>query len=96
MLRQAQVSPGVCVSADHEIISREYNDIESDTETIHTIKNVEFSPHFDSDIAILELHDSVNTCRESNRECWPIQPLQLPSPGLRIRPGQEVRTLGNM
>ena len=79
---------------NHEIISREYNDIESDTETIHTIKNVEFSPHFDSDIAILELHDSVNTCRESNRECWPIQPLQLPSPGLRIRPGQDVRTLG--
>ena len=72
---------------------REYNDIESDYETIHTIKSVSYAPS-DSDIAILELHDSVNTCSEPNRDCWQITPLQLPSPGLRISPGQAVRTLG--
>ena len=72
---------------------REYNDIEIDYETIHTIKSVSYAPS-DSDIAILELHDSVNTCSEPNRDCWPITPLQLPSPGLRISPGQAVRTLG--
>ena len=65
-----------------------------DTETIHTIKNVSYAPHIDSDIAILELHDSVNTCREPNRECWPIKPVGLPPSGLKITPGQSVRTLG--
>ena len=73
---------------------REYNDLERDTETIHTIKNVFYAPNGDTDIAVVELQDSVNSCTESDRECWTISPLKLPAPELKVTPGQSVRTLG--
>ena len=68
-----------------------------DTETIHTIKNIFYRDP--SDIAIVELHASVNNCSESDvkaDKCWKITPVNLPPDDLEIRVNQTVRALGNL
>ena len=68
----------------------------ADTETIHTIKNVFYREQ--SDIAIVELHSSVNNCSDSdvdNDKCWKITPVNLPPADIEIRENQRVRALGN-
>ena len=83
---------------------REYIDGEPDHETIHAIKTIHLpvntgDPYSTkgqkTDFAIVELVQSVNTCSETNRDCWPISPVKLVNPLTVIEPGQEVRTLGN-
>ena len=74
---------------------RETNDEERDTETIHTIKKVFYKGS--SDIAILELQNSVNQCSHLDvrrEKCWPISPVQLPPADLEIRENQTARALG--
>ena len=71
---------------------RETNDAEEDTETIHTIKKIFYRDP--SDIAIIELHASVNNCSDSSK-CWKINPVNLPLVDVNIRINQTVRTLGN-
>ena len=71
---------------------RETNDAEEDTETIHTIKNIFYRDP--SDIAIVELHASVNNCSDSDK-CWKITPVHLPPADINIRNNQTVRALGN-
>ena len=67
----------------------------ADTETIHTIKAVHYREP--SDIAIVELHSSVNNCSDSETKagkCWKITPVKLPSNDLEIRENQTVHALG--
>ena len=69
--------------------------MEADTETIHTIKEVHYREQ--SDIAIVELHYSVNNCSDSETnagKCWKITPVKLPSNNLEIRENQTVYALG--
>ena len=69
--------------------------MEADTETIHTIKEVHYREQ--SDIAIVELHSSVNNCSVSDTnagKCWKITPVKLPSNNLEIRENQTVYALG--
>ena len=74
------------------LLFRETNDAEEDTETIHTIKNIFYRDP--SDIAIVELHASVNNCSDSDK-CWKITPVHLPPADINIRNNQTVRALGN-
>ena len=49
-----------------------------------------------TDFALIELEHSINYCEEkaSSRDCWKISPIRLPEPGILIRNGAQVRTLG--
>ena len=76
-----------------------------DTETIHRIKQVHLpkdsgDPYTEdntTDLAIIETMDDINSCEESNRDCWNINPVKLYDPRKHgaINKLQEVRTLGN-
>jgi hypothetical protein len=48
-----------------------------------------------TDMALLELEESVNTCVEDDRDCWHISPVRLHDTPGSIEPLEEVRTLGN-
>ena len=85
---------------------REYNDLDLDVETAHSIARVHLpdnsgDPHEsqgrETDFALIETVDDINICDEPEQEknCWPITPVRLPGPNLRDIPNlQEVRTLG--
>jgi hypothetical protein len=91
---------------NNHFIYREHNDIEVGTETVHQIKGIHIpensgNPYNTSgqktDLAMIELVDSVNTCTEKETQdglCWTITPVRLPDPFIYIKPLQEVRTLG--
>ena len=65
-----------------------------DTETVHKIKEVYYKD--DSDIAIIELQESVNKCSEDTQKdkCWPIKAINLPENDLEIKLNQYGRALG--
>ena len=77
------------------MLFRETNDYDLDTETIHTIKKVHYNRP--SDIAIIELQDSVNKCsliETESGKCWPIKPVILGTEDLEITLNQTARALG--
>jgi len=83
---------------------REYNDFTPDQETVHNIARVHLpdksgnpyeSQGEETDFALIETENDVNTCTERLRECWPITPVRLPGPNMQHIPNlEEVRTLG--
>ena len=82
---------------------REYNDRLKDHETIHRIKMIHLPRNSGypytteaqkTDLALLELEESVNTCVEDDRDCWHISPVRLHDTPGSIQPLEEVRTLG--
>ena len=87
------------------IFFRESNDYEPDTETVHSIKRVYLpedsgNPYIvenKTDLAIIETMDDINSCTESNRDCWQITPVKLADPVKHqtIPKLTTVRTLGS-
>ena len=82
---------------------REFDDDLPDFETIHSIKTIHLPRNSGdaynttgqkTDFAIIELVNSVNSCEENNRECWPISPVSLVDPFVFIEVNQIVKTLG--
>ena len=92
-------------SVNYSVISRENNDNDADTETVHSIEKVFLPPNSGdpytmpnkTDLAIIETAEDVNVCEESNRDCWPITPVRLADPVKHqtIDALTEVRTLGS-